>query len=91
MKFFDASATSFRKVRATLRARLKEEPPTRIQLVVGPRQVGKTTLLLELAADRPDRSICAYSRQQPLDRLSNRPPAKRCFIDDCVGIITLLV
>lgn len=35
--------------RATLLKRLAELPPTRIQLLTGPRQVGKTTLLLELA------------------------------------------
>jgi uncharacterized protein len=33
-----------------LAARLREPPPGRIQLVTGPRQVGKTTLLLEIAA-----------------------------------------
>lgn len=31
-----------------LRARLRERPPARIQLLTGPRQVGKTTLLLSL-------------------------------------------
>jgi uncharacterized protein len=35
--------------RAALLDRLKEPPPTRIQLLTGPRQVGKTTLLLEIA------------------------------------------
>ena len=34
---------------ATLRARLDEPAPGRLQLLAGPRQVGKTTLLLELA------------------------------------------
>ncbi len=35
--------------RARLRERLAEAAPARIQLLSGPRQVGKTTLLLELA------------------------------------------
>lgn len=38
-------------IRDLLRARLAGAPPGRIQLLAGPRQVGKTTLLLELAAD----------------------------------------
>ena len=36
---------------AQLRERVRESAPARIQLLVGPRQVGKTTLLLELAAE----------------------------------------
>ena len=39
----------FHEVREALARRLAEPPPTRIQLLAGPRQVGKTTLLLELA------------------------------------------
>jgi hypothetical protein len=35
--------------RSALLTRLSEPPPTRIQLLTGPRQVGKTTLLLEVA------------------------------------------
>jgi len=38
-------------VRDLLRERLAEPPPGRIQLLAGPRQVGKTTLLLETADD----------------------------------------
>src|SRR5437899_2716636 len=40
-----------------LRHRLAEPSPGRIQLVTGPRQVGKTTLLLELAAQLGERAI----------------------------------
>jgi predicted AAA+ superfamily ATPase len=40
---------NFQEVRETLARRLAEPPPTRIQLLAGPRQVGKTTLLLDLA------------------------------------------
>ncbi len=43
--------------RNLLRARLSEPPPGRIQLLVGPRQVGKTTLLLDLASELGDRAI----------------------------------
>jgi predicted AAA+ superfamily ATPase len=38
---------------------LDEAPPGRIQLLVGPRQVGKTTLLLEMAASRGRSAIYA--------------------------------
>jgi hypothetical protein len=37
------------EVAGLLRRRLREPAPSRIQLVTGPRQVGKTTLLLDLA------------------------------------------
>ena len=37
------------RCRSTLRERLREPPPGRIQLLTGPRQVGKTSLVLELA------------------------------------------
>ena len=37
-----------------LTGRLKEAAPGRIQLLTGPRQVGKTTLLLELANEFGD-------------------------------------
>src|SRR5213593_357402 len=40
---------SYRECRALLTQRLAESPPARIQLLSGPRHVGKTTLLLELA------------------------------------------
>ncbi len=41
---------SYEQCRSLLRQRLIEPPPGRIQLLAGPRQVGKTTLLLDLAA-----------------------------------------
>lgn len=39
------------RVRALVRQRLDEPAPGRIQLITGPRQVGKTTVLLKLAED----------------------------------------
>jgi uncharacterized protein len=42
-----------------LRRRMAEPPPGRIQLLSGPRQVGKTTLLLELARQEGER--CVYA------------------------------
>jgi predicted AAA+ superfamily ATPase len=42
-----------------LTGRLKEAAPGRIQLLTGPRQVGKTTLLLELANEFGDAAIYA--------------------------------
>ena len=44
------SATSYAAVHAELASRLVEPAPGTIQLLIGPRQVGKTTLLLEIAA-----------------------------------------
>lgn len=62
---------SFPECLATLLKRLREPAPSRIQLLVGPRQVGKTTLLLELekifgekafytALDSPEASLPGY-------------------------------
>jgi predicted AAA+ superfamily ATPase len=42
--------------RALLRQRLAEPPPGRLQLLTGPRQVGKTTLLLELVQELGERA-----------------------------------
>lgn len=47
--------------RAALEARLAETAPGRIQLLTGPRQVGKTTLLLELAERLGARAIYVAS------------------------------
>jgi predicted AAA+ superfamily ATPase len=44
---------------AHVSARLDEPPPGRIQILTGPRQVGKTTLLLELAARWEPRALYA--------------------------------
>lgn len=62
---------SFTTCRSTLMRRLAEKAPGRIQLLVGPRQVGKTTLLLELnkrfgkrsfyvALDSPEASLPGF-------------------------------
>src|SRR5262245_27373231 len=45
--------------RTLLLERLKEPAPGRIQLLTGPRQVGKTTLLLEIDAQFRDRAVYA--------------------------------
>ena len=50
---------AFAHCRKMLVARLGERAPGRIQLLTGPRQVGKTTLLLELAAQFGDRAVYA--------------------------------
>lgn len=49
----------FAECRALLLRRLEEPAPGRIQLLAGPRQVGKTTLLLELAARHGEKAIYA--------------------------------
>ena len=49
---------AFLRCREVLLDRLKEAAPGRIQLLTGPRQVGKTTLLLEIAAQFADRAVC---------------------------------
>jgi predicted AAA+ superfamily ATPase len=41
----------FQQVKSLLRNRLSEKAPGKIQFLAGPRQVGKTTLLLELAGE----------------------------------------
>jgi predicted AAA+ superfamily ATPase len=67
----DAYRLSFRECLDLLAARLEEGAPSRIQLLAGPRQVGKTTLLLELmerfgktaiyaAADGPDAALPGF-------------------------------
>lgn len=48
---------SYAECREVLRRRLAETAPTRVQLLTGPRQVGKTTLLLELARVEGDRAL----------------------------------
>jgi predicted AAA+ superfamily ATPase len=50
---------TFQSVRATLKERLKEKSPALIQLIVGPRQVGKPTLILEIASEWAWRSLYA--------------------------------
>jgi hypothetical protein len=43
--------------REELRRRVTEPPPARVQVLTGPRQVGKTTLMLQLAKEWGDRAI----------------------------------
>ena len=50
---------AFARCREVLLDRLKEAAPARIQLLTGSRQVGKTTLLLEIAAQFGDRAAYA--------------------------------
>src|SRR5712692_3079080 len=50
---------SYRECRDLLSQRVAEPAPGRIQLLSGPRQVGKTTLLLELASRLGKTSIYA--------------------------------
>ncbi len=65
------SAADPAELRRWLVQRLDESAPGRIQLVTGPRQVGKTTILLELAArygthglyaaaDAPEAGVSGY-------------------------------
>jgi predicted AAA+ superfamily ATPase len=49
----------YRRCRELLRQRLAEPAPGRIQLLSGPRQVGKTTLLLEIATELGKQAIYA--------------------------------
>lgn len=49
----DGASHSWQAVAAELKRRLSEPPPGRVQVLTGPRQVGKTTLLLELARALP--------------------------------------
>lgn len=54
-----SGTTGFSRVETLLTERLREPPPTHIQLLVGPRQVGKTTLLLKIARREGDRAVYA--------------------------------
>ncbi len=55
----DAYRLSYGECRDVLRRRLAEPAPGRIQLLAGPRQVGKTTLLLELADEARSQAVYA--------------------------------
>jgi predicted AAA+ superfamily ATPase len=55
----DSFRLSFHEARQLLARRLAEPAPGRIQLLAGPRQVGKTTLLLELAEQHGKAAIYA--------------------------------
>lgn len=69
------SEHSFGAVKAELIGRLSEPAPARVQLLTGPRQIGKTTLLAEieamwsgralyLAADAPEASLPGWWERQ---------------------------
>src|SRR5712691_11221426 len=60
----EAFRLSYSECRELLAARLAEPAPARIQLLSGPRQVGKTTLLLELA-DRLGKSAIYVAADSP--------------------------
>src|SRR5439155_450088 len=66
--------------REVLRRRLAEPSPGRIQLVTGPRQVGKTTLLLELAAELGSR-MAAYPGAM---ELRNDMPRWTAYVRDAI-------
>lgn len=55
----ESSARTFSGCLEALRARLAEPAPGRIQLLTGPRQVGKTTLLLALQEAEGERAVYA--------------------------------
>jgi predicted AAA+ superfamily ATPase len=55
----DGYRLDYRQCRDLLAKRLAEPAPSRIQLLAGPRQVGKTTLLLELAKNLGELAIYA--------------------------------
>src|SRR5579862_9225741 len=58
---FEEYRLGYRECRDLLAKRLGEPAPSRIQLLAGPRQVGKTTLLLELAERFGEGAIYAAS------------------------------
>ena len=55
----------FAYCRRLLSERLREPAPGRIQLLTGPRQVGKTTLLLEIARQFGDAATYVAGRVNP--------------------------
>ena len=56
---FELRSLSYDACLTALRARLAEPPPGRIQIVTGPRQVGKTTLLQQIARDLEPKALYA--------------------------------
>jgi len=71
----DAFRLSYHDCRELLTKWLAEPPPTRIQLLAGPRQVGKTTLLLELA-----------ERFRDTERVSSGTPRICAMCDLAIGV-----
>ena len=65
--------TYSRPLKATLLARLAE-PPRRIQILAGPRQVGKTTLMRQIRSERHSDSMSYFAADE-----SNRPMASLDF------------
>ena len=53
------SVIDYQTIRETLLQRMREPAPGRIQLLTGPRQVGKITLLLDIAGQFGDAAIYA--------------------------------
>ena len=53
------SINNYEATRQALLKRLREPAPGRIQLLTGPRQVGKTTLLLDIASQFGDAAVYA--------------------------------
>jgi predicted AAA+ superfamily ATPase len=51
------TASGYHAVGAEVRRRLAEPAPGRVQLLSGPRQTGKTTLLLEIAREWGERAL----------------------------------
>src|SRR4030067_1509315 len=51
--------SDYKSCRAHLEKRLAESAPGRLHLLTGPRQVGKTTLLLQLAEQQGERGVYA--------------------------------
>lgn len=56
---YNAACLGYTRCRDRLAARIREPAPSRVQLLTGPRQVGKTTLLLELARELQDLAFYA--------------------------------
>lgn len=88
----------FFSIRQELQARLREPAPGRIQVLAGPRQVGKTTILLEiaqamgdqamyLAADSPDATLSDWwlSHWQNALRMARHGPSV-LLVDEVQGL-----
>jgi predicted AAA+ superfamily ATPase len=62
----DGSLPSRQAVAAELERRLREPPPGRVQVLTGPRQAGKTTLLLSSSfAERDLGGLLEFCRRDP--------------------------
>lgn len=71
---------SFNECFDVLCKRLLEKPPGRVQLLVGPRQVGKTTLLLKLDSSFQPLVLCEAEDTRLVERMQLKAMSWQNFL-----------